>query len=750
MAGVRILPVLPLLALAALLPRGPAGAQTIHGELGRFEVWGLDFARDGAWRRRATAVRTRRLDLLRAGRIQELNRGRDGRLAQVAGAAVLQAEHLLTGTVFVPVLPFAYTNVPVPYARSAFQEVLFSPTPHADGRPYSLKTYYEELSGGLIAMEGTVFPPVRADSTAAYFEDGCNGIGVTNACPNARQPLARLLLQVLDSVSNGPGGDTLWSRFDNDGPDGIPNSGDDDGIVDFVTFLHPTVDGACGAPGIWSHRWTIGSLTGAGPYVTKTPRRDGNGNPIPGEFLRINDYTIQSQVGGTTACTGTAIMPIGTVAHETGHAFGLPDLYDTDPSSRTQGIGHWGLMGSGNYARPYSPASYETWSLAELGWVTLVELVQNAEIETGPRQFSDTVFVATTPVSTQRFLIENRQAVQSDSAQMGPDFAARKLPGLLVWLIDDVRIEQGRPFNRINTGSVQGVALMQADGRNDLRTPGSPNRGDTGDSYPGSTGNRLFGFASNPAARTHAGQFAGFAIDRIDQLVGGVMRFRFTRRQPSLITASTPAALIRVNGATLNRYQEVLPEGELVSLSVEPVQLGAGGSTRATFLSWSGLGTEPDQTYQSGPVPDTVTALFELEHRLTVMSQGGGSFDASVAGDLGAGVFLQAGTPVTLTALPPEGFDFVLWQGDTTTTRREVQMTMQRPYHLTAVFTPTRLIAFEDAALDLMGASRLTVEERAYLDSLGNRNGTYDVGDYLALLRRVGGTPGAATPGSSR
>jgi hypothetical protein len=46
--------------------------------------------------------------------------------------------------------------------------------------------------------------------------------------------MGELLLAALDSISNGPGADTVWSRYDNDGPDGIPNSGDDDGIVDVV------------------------------------------------------------------------------------------------------------------------------------------------------------------------------------------------------------------------------------------------------------------------------------------------------------------------------------------------------------------------------------------------------------------------------------------------------------------------------------------------------------------------------------
>ena len=104
--------------------------------------------------------------------------------------------------------------------------------------------------------------------------------------------------------------------------------------------------------------------------MTKTPRRDASGNAGPDHSSAVNDYTIQSQLGGISGCDGTCIMPVGTVAHETGHVFGLPDLYDTDKTSRTEGIGEWGLMGSGNFARSYSPASYDAWSLAEMGWVT--------------------------------------------------------------------------------------------------------------------------------------------------------------------------------------------------------------------------------------------------------------------------------------------------------------------------------------------------------------------------------------------
>src|SRR3989442_10256054 len=81
-----------------------------------------------------------------------------------------------------------------------------------------------------------------------------------------------------------------------------------------------------------------------------------------------SDLILESGLGGVTGCDVTQIMPIGTVAHETGHGFGLPDLYSTDGSS--EGIGEYGLMSSGNYTTGVSPSRMDAWSLNELGWVT--------------------------------------------------------------------------------------------------------------------------------------------------------------------------------------------------------------------------------------------------------------------------------------------------------------------------------------------------------------------------------------------
>jgi hypothetical protein len=67
----------------------------------------------------------------------------------------------------------------------------------------------------------------------------------------------------------------------------------------------------------------------------------------------------------------------------------------------------------------------------------------------------------------------------------------KKSPGLLIWHIDQGQVTAGGPSNSVNVGSVQGVALEQADGLNELRSVGG-DRGDAGDTYPGTTTNRRY------------------------------------------------------------------------------------------------------------------------------------------------------------------------------------------------------------------------------------------------------------------
>jgi M6 family metalloprotease-like protein len=651
------------------------------------------------------------------------------------------------------VIPVAFANVRPPFPIDRYQDLFFSPAP-ADGS-YSLKTFYEQLSNGNLTVDGRVFPWITADSADAYYEDGCNGIGVLAPCPQRTvSRFGQLLLRTLDVVSQGAAGITMWSQYDNDGPDGQPNSGDDDGVVDFVTFLQAARDGACpGSPHIWAHRFVIRAWNGGSPYVTRTPWVGH-----PGQFLKIDDYIMQSAVGGSTACDGSSLMPVGTVAHETGHAFGLPDLYDTDLGNPlvSQGIGEWGLMGSGNYARPYSPSRYEAWSLFELGWVTVDTLSSGQELRLSPVASSDTVLYIPVSGTDEFYLLENRQAQESDTAQMNPAFGSRqKAPGLLVWHIDQGQLDAHgfRADNRVNVGPVHGVALVQADGRGDLGRPNG-NRGDRGDAFPGSSGNTSLCRTTTPALTDNQGGFAHFCLDAITELSsGGSIGFRYISYN-SVFMADHPGARIRVNGASVSRLEQFFSPGSVVELEADSVQQDQAGRTRYEFLSWSDGGSRTHQV-TAGATPDTVVAQLAAAHRLRMAVQGAGmaAVSAGITGDVNAGVYLAEGSQVTLRAAPQPDAVFIGWTGDTTATRDSLTVVMHRPFDLMANFVAIQAVALNSAADALLGTGLLRPEEAAYLDAVGNRNGMYDLGDFLAAADRASAStmqPELASAGAPR
>src|SRR5262249_11671368 len=165
-----------------------------------------------------------------------------------------------------------------------------------------------------------------------------------------------------------------------------------------------------------------------------------------GGNIRVDAYTLTSAVGGP-GCNNTGqISAIGTVAHEMGHGLGLPDLYDTDPTDSdgdTEGIGEWGLMGSGNYTSLISPAHFDAWSKQQMGWVTVRRLTIDGAYTVGPVVSlavgkPDTVFLinpANPNPRNEYYLLENKQAVGSDAANMTSG-SHPKGGGLLIWHID--------------------------------------------------------------------------------------------------------------------------------------------------------------------------------------------------------------------------------------------------------------------------------------------------------------------------
>jgi M6 family metalloprotease-like protein len=149
------------------------------------------------------------------------------------------------------------------------------------------------------------------------------------------------------------------ARFDNDGPDGRPASGDDDGVVDYIFLLLPRVprgflvDGATGFAGLGlAPAFTTGDAGSDGEMV------EINGSRYRGAILQARSFA-------TT---------VGIMAHELGHGFDLPDLYDVgydSPETDSAGIGRWGLMGHGStgWRGDDGPNPFSAWSLEQLGWI---------------------------------------------------------------------------------------------------------------------------------------------------------------------------------------------------------------------------------------------------------------------------------------------------------------------------------------------------------------------------------------------
>src|SRR5262245_52296152 len=400
----------------------------------------LDFAPDGAWRKQAASVARYRASLLS---------NRDfGGLNAAAAFGAPGAAAAVTGTRFVPAILFRYQDVGTgsSHASSEYDAALFTQSPPG-GRPYTYRTYYEQLSHNLFSVQGQTVGWVTLSKPEIQYtgdpaNDGCSGnpFGGSNAtsCNGLFSGAAqtKMLSGINEAITAVDTGTFDWSQFDSD----------NDGFVDFVVLLHSETDGACGPGGtannhLWSHRSSLNPT-----HVTHTPWAGH-----AGQFLRIRDYVLQSGVGGTNGCaTPTAIMPVGTIAHETGHALGLPDLYDvTGPS---EGIGQWGLMSSGNYTSPLSPARMEAWSLQQLGWITITQITTNGTYTvpavTPANHTAYLIRVANPNTRGEYYLIENRQGVLSDSALIsrhctasGLNFPSNCHGGLAIWHVDSVNIK---------------------------------------------------------------------------------------------------------------------------------------------------------------------------------------------------------------------------------------------------------------------------------------------------------------------
>lgn len=259
----------------------------------------------------------------------------------------------------------------------------------------------------------------------------------------------------------------------------------------------------------------------------------------------------------------------GVYAHEAGHHFGMPDLYNTyDPFQVDPGC--WATMATGerfeapgrpiNPLRPGGfPAHYDPWNKLIWGWVRPIEVTGEAGTVTIPPYSEQPVAYRLwshgSSTQDEYFLVVNRQLRGFD----------RFLPtsGLNIFHVDRSLLSD-MFLNLINNvqrdREHKAIDLMDADGRSDMdfsavlfqafdwTTFGFAgwyrgNWGDDGDPFPGRMGRRRFGFfvlpdgsVERPSSISYSGFDSGVRVLDIHPLGDGSI-------QAKLSVAVQPQAL---------------------------------------------------------------------------------------------------------------------------------------------------------------------------------------------------------------
>ena len=328
---------------------------------------------------------------------------------------------------------------------NADMTVLFNNVgPHATLAPTgSVRDVYLENSYGLLTLNSTAFGWVTLPGTEAFYANGSSGLG----SPFFDDALRDALIGLDPFID--------FNQFDESG----------DNFVDAIAFIHSGYGAewggtdCFGAPNtnrIWSHRSTMPTWTSA-------------------EGVKVGPYHVSPGVWSTC---GSAIGRVGVIAHETGHFFGLPDLYDTNGGSA--GIGSWCMMANswGFDGSQLHPPNFSAWCKQQLGWVS-PQVISPGTFNALQVNTNQSIFrINFNYPPGEYLLIENRQPVGFENIM--------PQGGLFVWHIDEGKGgnqsegfpgQPGWPEN----GNHYKVALLQADGEYGLEHGSSG--GDFGDPY---------------------------------------------------------------------------------------------------------------------------------------------------------------------------------------------------------------------------------------------------------------------------
>ncbi len=383
-----------------------------------------------------------------------------------------------TGTVRIPVILVNFTDLQFTLENAKEQfNALYNTTggsnPNATG---SVHGYYAASSDSALNLVFDVYGPYDLSHDMAYYG------GNTKYSHTQR---GEQLVQEAASLASNAGVD--FSQYDANG----------DGYVDNLSVVVAGYNEAEGGPedAIWPYYSTLSSSS---TYSGK----------------RLRGYLVISEYRGSG---GKIQAGIGTYCHEFGHALGLPDLYDTDQSSRYT-VGSWTVMCSGCYNNNGStPPTFTAFERFMMGWLTPEQLTKRSNYVLDPIESSNKAYLLAasthnlepeSPSPAEYFLVENRQQVGWDAGR-----SALVSTGLLVSHI--TYSQSSWDWNTFNNGTTLGYAIVSANNQ-------SPTYSTAADVFPGSGRITLWQPTLNDGTL-----LSEQTVSNIVQLANGAISFRF-------------------------------------------------------------------------------------------------------------------------------------------------------------------------------------------------------------------------------
>lgn len=321
----------------------------------------------------------------------------------------------------------------------------------------SLRSFYLRSSYGQLDIQGTVFDWYTAQHARSYYE----GLGIGAG----QEAVTMEALAFADAQGHD------FSRYDNNG----------DGVIEafFVEWTGPDNG--------WSNFWW--------PYLRKW--RANPGYTLDG--MRLASY-VWSWIASPE---GEPYRPAVDI-HETGHALGLPDLYDYDAAvGPNGGVGGLDMMGGFG--------DHGCFSKFMLGWVAPTVVASGTStLQLGPSGTApDCVLLmpqaAAGEVFHEYFLAQYRRIGNGNDPAYFPG------SGLVIWHVDATLTADGSTFAFDNAFTPHKLLrLMEADGLEEIET--GDGQADAGDFYLPPA---AFGPMTTPSSHDYHGVDSRVVIDQL-------------------------------------------------------------------------------------------------------------------------------------------------------------------------------------------------------------------------------------------